>query len=248
MTLAYIALPQGQQSKADKNEVCLHFGGRKYVAMVAAFGAAGARLERVAAVMVDPPLADKDITNRDELSGAIAVIQRGGVPFVEKARRAQEAEAVAVIVVNSSDDPYVPLGDGDDITVPVICVNKSDGQEIVAKLPGAASLSFGDAPVKPAGPAEMFGQFFESCILGTKMAMGENDWEEAVLHINRYLQFKQMQEEAMTEDERTVMVRHHFDLHFPSDIACWRLFTSLQPAHFSGRRTDQSHDRSHERS
>jgi hypothetical protein len=49
---------------------------------------------------------------------------RGVVPFGEKARRAQQAEAVGVIFVNSSDDAYVPLGvDADtDITLPIVCI------------------------------------------------------------------------------------------------------------------------------
>lgn len=203
---------QVQQAKADKNEVCLHLGAQHYVATIAAFGASGARIENVRAVAVEPPLADRPITNRDALRDAIGVIERGAVPFVEKARRAQDAEAVAVIFVNSNDAPYVPLGmDGDDdITIPVICIGQSDGRQIIDNLPATASLSYGDAPVKPAGPAEVLGQFFESCIAGAKMSMGENDWEEAVLHMNRYRDFKQMQEDTMTEDERNVMVCNIF--------------------------------------
>jgi len=64
-------------------------------ATVATFGARVARLGNVPLNRAYPPLADAQLTNPHELRGAIAVIARGGVPFVEKARRAQVRRASA---------------------------------------------------------------------------------------------------------------------------------------------------------
>ena len=86
------------------------------------------------AVMAVPELADSELTNAQELSGAVAVVKRGnsdptqgGTACHEKARRAQDAGALAVIVVN--DDEIIRIGDPDyeaeDIAIPVLSVENS---------------------------------------------------------------------------------------------------------------------------
>ncbi len=124
-------------------------------AVVAAFGERVARLSNVPLIRAYPPLADTQLSNPHEIRGSIAVIARGRVPFVEKARRAQVADAVGVMFINDTDEPYVALGmDGDsDIVLPVVCVRRSDGADIceqIAKSKGVrhlctASLSFGNS-------------------------------------------------------------------------------------------------------
>lgn len=163
--------------------------------------------------MADPLLADGPLVNAADVDGSLVVIVRGVVPFVEKARRAQQAGAQAVLFINTDDKAYVPLGmTGDeDITIPVACVTASDGeaiQAVLAKYPRSttASLSYGDAPMLPAGPEKMLAGFYESCIRETKMAMEEKDWEGAAMHVKRHLEFKQMQQDGlMTEAEVAVM-------------------------------------------
>ena len=124
-------------------------------ATVAAFGERVARLSNVPLILAYPPLADAALTNAHEIRGAVAVIARGAVPFVEKARRAQAADAVGVIFINETDEPYVALGmDGDsDIVLPVVCVRRSDGETLHKKIAASkgvrhhctASLSFGNS-------------------------------------------------------------------------------------------------------
>ena len=77
-------------------------------------------------VRAQPPLADAPLTNAGALAGAVAVIGRGVVPFLEKVRRAQAAGAVGVIIVNSEDE-LLPIRDDEagDITIPIVCVASS---------------------------------------------------------------------------------------------------------------------------
>ena len=208
--LQYIRAADGSQAESFDAEVTV--GSYSCVGTVAAFGAvAGARVSEVPAVVTQPPLADSPLLNAADVKGGLAVIQRGVVPFVEKARLVQAAEVAAVLFVNSEDKPYVPLGmeGDDDITVPVVCVKHSDGEAIAAIIeehPGAkASVSYGDAPMVAAGPEEMLTQFFDSCIRQTKMCMEEKDWEGSVLNIKRYVEFRDSISDIVTEEERAVM-------------------------------------------
>ncbi|RMH38742.1 MAG: peptidase [Deltaproteobacteria bacterium] len=77
-----------------------------------------------------------------DLSGAIAVADRGDCTFVTKARNAQQAGAAALIIVNNDTaDPSAlpPLGgDATDIDIPVLGLAYTDGTAIKDAL-GAAS-------------------------------------------------------------------------------------------------------------
>jgi len=90
-------------------------------------------------VRAEPPLGDAELTNAAALVGAVAVIGRGGCSLVGKARRAQAAGAVGVIIVNTKDEPFAPRGADDTITIPVVCV--------------AASFTLADAPALQAAVA-----------------------------------------------------------------------------------------------
>lgn len=59
-------------------------------------------------VRTDPPRAEIELANAADLTGAIALIYRGACPFTEKAQRAQNAGAVAVVFVNSDDEETHP--------------------------------------------------------------------------------------------------------------------------------------------
>jgi hypothetical protein len=121
-------------------------------AHVAEFGARLARIGPSARlVAAQPPLADTELSNAAEVGGAVALVERGAVSFVEKARRAQAAGAVGLVIVNSEDAEYVPLGmPGDeDVYIPVVCVTRTDGQAVAERLrsehgSAALTLEFGD--------------------------------------------------------------------------------------------------------
>lgn len=112
---------------------------------VASFGAQRCALEGVAVVLAAPPLAESELTNGAELSGAIALVHRGGgVSFAAKASRAQAAGALAVIIADEeviapaagaaeeAAHCRLPLLGGADqeaasVTVPVVGVTHASG-------------------------------------------------------------------------------------------------------------------------
>jgi hypothetical protein len=90
------------------------------------------------AEMASPELADGPLTNAAMLRGKIAVVRRGGVTFVSKARRAQEAGAIGLIVINSNEKPFLLQADsgdsGADVGITVVCVRQSDGYSLLQTL------------------------------------------------------------------------------------------------------------------
>ena len=72
------------------------------------------------------------------LNGKIAVIRRGICPFVEKVKAAQNAGAVAVIIVNNdaaNPDQLVNMSGSDaTITIPAIFVSYNVGEAIIAQM------------------------------------------------------------------------------------------------------------------
>lgn len=83
----------------------------------------------------DPHDACDDLTNGSSISGKIAVIRRGSCDFVAKAQKAQDAGALAVVMVNNvAGDPIVMGGTGTDITIPGVMIYKLDGEAIIASL------------------------------------------------------------------------------------------------------------------
>ena len=115
-------------------------------AKVARFGAQSCALADAVALRAIPPLADSDLRNASNLKGAIAVVERGGNAFVDKALRVQAAGAVGVIVINTDDAPYVPLGNpagGDEgVRIPVVCVRRREAPRF--RNPANVTLEFGD--------------------------------------------------------------------------------------------------------
>ena len=73
--------------------------------------------------------------NAGAMSGKIALIRRGSCTFVTKVKEAQNAGAIAAIVMNNVGGTPVAMG-GDDatITIPSVMISKEDGDAIVAAL------------------------------------------------------------------------------------------------------------------
>jgi hypothetical protein len=75
-------------------------------------------------------------------AGAVALVDRGGCPFVQKVNNAQDAGAVGVIVVNSAPgDPTTMGGTDPDITIPSVMVSLADGNTIKAGLPASGTVA-----------------------------------------------------------------------------------------------------------
>ena len=90
-----------QLSDSATGETIGHLQG-----VVADFGARVANLRDLPSVHTSPAMAESAIVN-GEAQGAVAVIQRGAVPLVEKARRAQSAGAAAALIVNADERPLL---------------------------------------------------------------------------------------------------------------------------------------------
>ncbi|XP_054006912.1 ER degradation-enhancing alpha-mannosidase-like protein 3 [Hylaeus anthracinus] len=94
-----------------------------------------------------PPAACTDLLNADELVGKIAIMDRGNCMFIEKARRIQQAGAVAGIVFDNAagssaatSPMFAMSGDGkevDDVTIPVVFLFDIEASKLVKAL-GAA--------------------------------------------------------------------------------------------------------------
>jgi minor extracellular serine protease Vpr len=73
------------------------------------------------------------------LTGKIALIRRGTCSFYEKARNAQTAGAVGVVLYNNASGFLTPtVADTPPITVPVVMITNTDGALIDSRLAGGA--------------------------------------------------------------------------------------------------------------
>ena len=86
-----------------------------------------------------PALACTALTNGAEISGKIALVDRGTCTFVTKVRNAQNAGAIGVVVANNVSSGLPGMGDdstGSDINIPSLGITRADGNTIKQNLPG----------------------------------------------------------------------------------------------------------------
>lgn len=74
------------------------------------------------------------VRNRSAITGNIAVIDRGTCTFVEKARKAQAAGAIGVLICNNENATIAMGGSATDITIPVVSLSSSNCMLIREKL------------------------------------------------------------------------------------------------------------------
>lgn len=82
----------------------------------------------------DPEDGCEPLINAAALSGKIAVIDRGNCTFVAKVQAAQNAGAVAVIIVNNTGGLITMGGFSSTITIPSIMISQSAGNAIKNRL------------------------------------------------------------------------------------------------------------------
>jgi hypothetical protein len=102
----------------------------------------------------DPTLGCNSLVNASEIAGRIAVVDRGECFFTVKVKNAQNAGAVAVVVVNNQETGLPPMG-GDDptISIPSAGISRADGDLIKGALESRTALvRRGGRRVTPAGP------------------------------------------------------------------------------------------------
>ena len=102
-----------------------------------------------------PTLGCNSLVNASEIAGKIAVVDRGECFFTVKVKNAQDAGAVAVIVVNNEPTGLPPMGGDDEtISIPSAGISQADGELIKAALESRSIvIRRGGLRVTPAGTA-----------------------------------------------------------------------------------------------
>ncbi len=126
-----------------------------YQAGTAAFGppVTAAGLSGNLALAVDgsasPSLLCNPVANVSEVTGRIAVVDRGTCNFTVKVKHAQNAGAIGVVVVNNVPGPPIGMGGTDNtIVIPSLLITQEDGELIKDTLelvPEPGSLRFSAA-------------------------------------------------------------------------------------------------------
>jgi len=101
----------------------------------------------------DPNDGCDPIQNAGDLTGKIAVIRRGECEFGFKGLAAQNAGAVAVVVVNNVPIDPIPMGPGAQgamVTIPMIMIGSADGEALITEI--AAGTVNGTIQSQPVGP------------------------------------------------------------------------------------------------
>jgi hypothetical protein len=80
--------------------------------------------------------ADKDFDQalKDQINGKVALVDRGRVTFSEKIQRAQEAGAIAIIVVNNTEGEPISMGGEGKFNIPGVMITKAAGTTIKSHL------------------------------------------------------------------------------------------------------------------
>ena len=84
------------------------------------------------------------VTNGADLKGRIALIDRGTCFFSSKVRAAQQAGAVAVVMVNNVDGSPIPMagsGDTSDIRIPAVMISRTDGAILRRRLADGLTIT-----------------------------------------------------------------------------------------------------------
>ena len=85
----------------------------------------------------------------NDMTGAIALVDRGACTFVQKALNAQAAGAIGAVIINNdatNPDQPPPLGGTNDaVVIPVVGISITNGTAVKAELAGGVELEIGRA-------------------------------------------------------------------------------------------------------
>ena len=105
------------------------------------------------------------LTNADAINGNIALIDRGTCPFVDKARNAQAAGAVGVIIADNRPSCAPPgmSGTAPEVRIPVISVNQNDGATLRAQAEETRGMLRLDPSRRTGGTDEGYVLLYAPC-------------------------------------------------------------------------------------
>jgi len=121
-------------------------------------------------------------TNPAAVAGKIALIDRGVCPFVEKVKNAQNAGAVAALIVNNVAPGIINMaGDDPTITIPSMSVSLADGNAIKAQLATGVTVRMGqktgvdrDGSIDAMVIAHEWGHMISNRLVGNANGLNEN--------------------------------------------------------------------------
>ncbi len=117
----------------------------------------------------NPELGCAALVNAADVSGKIAVAVRGTCNFSEKAMAAQNAGAIALVIINNQTQAPTVLGAGtgsNNVTIPVIMISQAQGASLLSAL---------QSGVKPVGLLGRQNEFIQSMkINGSLFESGDN--------------------------------------------------------------------------
>ncbi|PLT33419.1 M20/M25/M40 family metallo-hydrolase [Bacillus sp. V5-8f] len=97
--------------------------------------------------LVDAGLGTQDALQNKNLTGKIALIQRGQITFAEKILNAKAKGAIGVIIYNNSEGVINgTLGENNEY-VPAVAVTNAEGEALAAKLGSTATITIDGASV-----------------------------------------------------------------------------------------------------
>ncbi len=100
-------------------------------------------------VVAVPEMGCSPLENGEQMAGNIAVITRGACTFTEKARNAQAAGAVAVIITDDRAQGLVPMpGNFSGVTIPAMMVTQDGGARLRENSGRACAIRIGNAPCR----------------------------------------------------------------------------------------------------
>ena len=126
-----------------------------YVAVEAGFGpgfAAPITSDIVLAADDTAPTSDgcQSFVNEAEISGKIAVVDRGTCNFAIKVANAEAAGAIAVIVCNNQPGaPFSMGGNGQEVNIPSMMISQADGNALKAQLSAGNPVNVTLVPAPP---------------------------------------------------------------------------------------------------
>jgi hypothetical protein len=128
----------------------------------------------------DPNDACDPLLNGADLSGKIAIARRGACAFTDKVISAQNAGAIAVIVINNQPGgPIVMGGDNPDITIPSLMLGDVDGEALIASFDTWLGLSVTSGSLDGSSydvlGAAFGGEFTNTLITGQTVLMIDDD-------------------------------------------------------------------------
>jgi hypothetical protein len=125
-----------------------------YLAPLAAFSAAEPNVTGPVEEAIDTtvPTADACEAITNDLTGKIALVDRGTCAFVIKVLAAQAAGAIGVIVVNNAAGSPIEMGGSSaGINIPAVMVSQADGTLLRAELGNGLNATIGTHPTNKAG-------------------------------------------------------------------------------------------------